>query len=130
MSDVVVTVPQALWTAWLAEGDLPDEPAEYESHFWIGNLLPDIRPGDRVYIVAWGRLRGYAPLLRVEPFCQLRPSTACLVRSAGAVACTIPQGVVGFRGWRYRFWEREAETPFPAWQTAGVGVLSRQAVLL
>lgn len=130
MADVVVTVPKNLWASWIAEGDLPGEPVEYESHFWIGHLLPEIRPGERVYIVAWGQLRGYAPLVRIEPHCQLRPAVACLVRSEGATALTIPQGIAGFRGWRYRWWERQSEQPFPEWQTACVDTIAGQAVLL
>lgn len=130
MSDVVVTVPMGLWVDWLAEGDLPGQPAEFESHFWIGSRLPDMRPGERVYIVAWGRLRGYAPLVRIEPYCKLRPSTSCLVRSDGAEALTIPQGIIGFRGWRYRHWERAGEVPFPDWMAAGVGTRAREGASL
>lgn len=44
-----------------------------------------------------------------------------LVRRAGAVAVTIPEPITGFRGWRYRWWPREAEVPFPDWRTQGVG---------
>jgi hypothetical protein len=33
--DVVVTVPMAQWADWIAEGDLPGDEPEYESHFWI-----------------------------------------------------------------------------------------------
>ena len=119
--DVCVTVPKKLWSEWLKEGDLAGEPwsqaAEY--HFWLRpDALPTIAPGDRVYIVAWGRLRGYAPLVRVEPRCKLAPGRACLVRRNDAVAVTIPDPVVGFQGWRYRWWERSAEVSFPEWRAA------------
>lgn len=115
MSDVVVTVPKSLWREWIAEGDLPGEEAQYQSHFWLGGILPDIKPGERVYVVAHGKLRGFAPLVGIERRCRLRPSRGCLLREGGAMAVTIPEPVRGFQGWRYRWWEREIETPFPDW---------------
>lgn len=121
MADVVVTVPKGLWSEWIEEGDLAGEPwsEEAEYHFWIRpDALPTIAPGDRVYIVAWGRLRGFAPLVRLERRCKLAPSRACLVRRNGAEAVTIPDPVVGFQGWRYRWWDRSAEVPFPEWRVA------------
>lgn len=33
------------------------------------------------------------------------------------MACTIPAPVTGFRGWRYRWWSRDDEIPFPDWRT-------------
>lgn len=116
MSDIVVTVPRDLWESWLAEGDLPGDDPQYESHFWIAPPLPKIVAGDRVYVVAHGALRGYAPLVRVETHCRLRPSRACLLRVGGAVAVSIPEEIRGFQGWRYRWWQREDERPFPQWQ--------------
>ena len=115
MSDVVVTCPKHLWTEWLAEGDLPGEFALNRSHFWVGSL-PDIQPGERVYIVAHGKLRGYAPLVGVEKVCTLRSDRSCLMREGGAVAVTIPEPIIGFMGCRYRWWEREIEVPFPDWR--------------
>lgn len=53
MSDVVVTVPKRLWREWIAEGDLPGEEAQYESHFWVWGFVPVVKPGDRVYVVAF-----------------------------------------------------------------------------
>lgn len=118
--DVVVTVPKGRWAEWLDEGDLAGEgPAEFSSHFWLGSL-PDIKPGERVYIVAHGRLRGYAPLVGTERRCKLYPARCCLMREGGAVAVTIPELITGYVGWRYRFWEREQEVPFPEWKTEGV----------
>lgn len=117
MADVVVTVPKGQWQAWIDEGDLPGQPAEYVSHFWIPALMiPDMQPGDRVYIVAWGRLRGYAPLTGIERRCTLSRSRACLMREGGAVAVTIQETIRGFQGWRYRWWDRASERPFPDWQ--------------
>ena len=114
--DVVVTVPKGMWMEWIEEGDLPGDDPEYRSHFWIPRTgLPDIRFGERVYIVAHGKLRGYAPIVAMEHYCELRPGRACLVREGGAVAVTIPDPIRGFQSWRYRWWEREAELPFPDW---------------
>jgi hypothetical protein len=123
MTDVVVTVPKGLWAEWIGEGDLPgDAPSGYESHFWIrqSDYMPAIHPGERVYIVAHGRLRGYAPLRRTEHICRLAPTRSCFVRDGGAVAVTIPEPIVGFRGWRYRWWDRSTEQPFEAWRTEAV----------
>jgi hypothetical protein len=116
MSDVVVTVPRRLWSEWLDEGSLPGEPDTGDTfHFWLAGPLPDIQIGSRVYIVAHGRLRGYAPLVAIERRCRLRPSVGCLVRRGGAVAITIGRPIRGFRGFRYRWWEREEEIAFPNW---------------
>jgi hypothetical protein len=120
MADVIVTVPMRLWAAWIAEGDLPGDEAEYESHFWVPRPLPRIGVGERVYVAAFGRLRGYAPLYDVEERCQLDRRRHCLVRLGGAVAVTIDEPIPGFRGWRYRFWDRADEIPFPSWRTAGL----------
>jgi hypothetical protein len=115
--DVVVTVPKGLWREWIAEGDLPGEPESgFAYHFWLANPLPYIRAGERVYIVAHGKLRGYAPLLTLEHRCRLRPSVGCLMRTGGAEALTIPEPIRGFQGYRYRWWDRSAEVPFPEWQ--------------
>lgn len=110
MADCVVTVPKRLWDEWIAEGDLPGEDDGGEYVFWIGGPLPTIAPGERVYIVAHGKLRGYAPLTRAVPGYGL-------VRGGGAVACTIDEPIRGFQGWRYRHWNREDEKPFPDWRT-------------
>ena len=119
MTDVVVTVPKDRWSEWIAEGDLPgdvwgfgDAGAVGWYDFYIGGPMPDIKPGERVYIVAHGRLRGYAPLVR--------RTAHSLIRRGDAVAVTIPTPIQGFRGWRYRWWHRDEETPFPDWQTEGV----------
>lgn len=121
--DVVVTVPKGMWASWIAEGDLPGDEAQFDSHFFVSSL-PNIAPGERVYVVAHGRLRGYAPLVEVEQSCTLSEPTRwhriCLLRRGGAEAITIPQAVRGFQGWRYRWWDREDEVPFPDWRTEGV----------
>lgn len=117
--DVVVTVPKGMWWRWIEEGDLPDSPEpDTESHFWSGGRSPfHLTRGDRVYIVAHGKLRGYALLERFEGRCQLRPDRMCFVRRGGtAVPVTIDQEIKGFQGWRYRWWERGDERPCPDWQ--------------
>ena len=128
MADVVVTVPKAKWEAWIAEGDLPGQPwSGLYSLFTIGTRRPNIRPGERVYVVAHGRLRGYAPLF--EPRYDRREVSAgdhrsayrtmvlwSLVRRGDPVAVTIPGQIRGFQGWRYRWWDREAEVPFQDWR--------------
>jgi hypothetical protein len=167
MSDVVVTVPKALWSEWMAEGDRAyaagdqvvrcgscgrrgpagagelDVPCDclvdYEpvvegppailtpapwgrdlEYGWNLNtrFCPTILPGERVYVVAHGRLRGYAPLVKVERNTRRfgQPARFALVRRGDAVACTIGQPIRGFQGWRYRWWGREVELPFPGWR--------------
>ena len=112
MADVCVTVPKGMWESWLSEGDLPgfaETGGEYA--FYLGGPMPNIEPGERVYIVAHGKLRGYAPLIRI----MRTASGYALIRGGGAVACTIPGKTTGFRGWRYRWWNREDEVAFPTW---------------
>jgi hypothetical protein len=119
MSDLVVTVPKQLWVNWISEGDAVGEPASGEEWaFYLGGGRPTVVPGDRLYIVAWGRLRGYAPVTRVER--TERGWSIC--RQAGAVACTIAESIVGFRGWRKRWWYRSTEQAFDDWETCGVPV--------
>jgi|SRR5215467_4490223 len=127
MSDVVVTVPRELWWEWMAEGDLPgEEESGARYHFFMSGAVPDIVIGERVYVVAHNRLRGFAPLTNIE--FPLKPmqefwwpnATFALVRKGGAEAVTIDEQIRGFRGWRYRWWERDVEEPFPEWRTEGV----------
>ena len=82
---------------------------------------PKIESGERVHVVARDRLRGYAPLIRLQGgnravSHQRRVGFWDLIREGGAVAVTIPETVKGFRGWRYRWWDRSVETPFPGWR--------------
>jgi len=127
--DICVTVPKTFTydlapgcvglAAWAAEGDLPGQPwSGQEWEFTTWGHKPDIQPGERVYVVCQGKLRGYAPLLRVEQGSR-RDGTGAgslsFIRGGGAVAVTIPQTIVGFRGWRYRWWNLAEEVPFPDW---------------
>ncbi len=113
MSDVVVTVPKARWADWLSEGDLAGQQWSGETYgFTLASKPPQMMPGDRVYIVAHGKLRGYSPLQAIAP----HGGGFVLIRGNGAVAVTIPEPIVGFMGWRYRWWEREIEVQFPNWK--------------
>lgn len=115
MSDIVVTIPARIWAEWLAEGDAAGEPESGTEYGYSVPTFPRrIEPGGRVYVVAGARLRGYAPLLRVETTVY---GEHLLVRGAGAVAVTIPDTIRGFRGYRYRWWSRGDERPFPEWRT-------------
>lgn len=125
MSDVVVTVPMWFWPEWIAEGDCAgDELTGRRYDFSFGGNPPTIEPGERVYVVAHGKLRGYAPLVELAtydgvPNARSRRVTKAftLVRAGGAVAVTVAAVIRGFQGFRYRWWEREAERPFPEWRT-------------
>lgn len=121
MSDIVVTVPKDEWGRWLEEGDLAPDGSEAgmvhrssgDEYGFTVPTAPAVSKGERVYIVAHSKLRGYAPLLRVER----TPTGFALVRGGNAVAITIDQPIQGFRGWRYRWWDRMAERPFPNWRS-------------
>jgi len=123
MSDVVVTVPKRIWKDWISEGDAAgDPPMGEEWGFYTWGPKPEIQPGERVYIVAHGKIRGYAPLIRAT----FEPKTwekrigkmgrVVFVRAAGAVAVTIEAAVPGFRGYRYRWWDLDLERLFPSWR--------------
>lgn len=117
--DVVVTVPMRLWGPWIEEGDPVGAPASGEEWgFYLRQPPPRMEPGDRVYVVAHGQLRGYAPLVRIAQ----HDGATVLVRQGGAVAVTIDEQIKGFRGYRYRWWPRELERAFPTWRTAGVPI--------
>lgn len=131
MSDVVVTVPKNFtdWSsdgenlkglaAWIYEGDAAPPGSTMwsgtEWHFNLGGRRPNIKPGERVYIVCEGKLRGYAPLLYLDDSDYDYDHRWSLVRGGGAVAVTIDEPIRGFQGWRYRWWNREDEKPFPDW---------------
>ncbi|HEV2365199.1 MAG TPA: hypothetical protein VGS12_13490 [Caulobacteraceae bacterium] len=127
MVDLVVTCPKGFWADWIAEGDAAGGPESGEEWAWYGSgLIPPIGwPGDRLYVVAHDRLRGYAPVTRLE-LGPLKPRNRpngrdgrswMICRRGGAVAVTLSEPVRGFQGWRHRWWPREAELPFPDWRT-------------
>ena len=117
MTDVVVTVPKGEWSFWLRESDLPGDVETGDLHeFSTGGHHPSIVKGERVYVVAHGRLRGYAPLT----YLQCRGRSVIFFRQGGAVALTVDEQIRGFQGWRYRWWKRTDEQIFPDWKTEGV----------
>lgn len=122
--DIVVTVPMNFThfaspgkkglAAWIGEGDPAGD--EWSGTLWgftVSGGKPDIKLGERVYIVCEYRVRGYAPLVKLI---QLGNRYWELGRGGGAQAVTIDRRVVGFRGWRYRWWELEEEREFPDWK--------------
>lgn len=115
MSDIVFNVPgnyayrqnQRGLAAWMAEGGFPGEESGFEWSWTLPFGSPVVEPGDRVYAVYAGKLIGFAPLVRLDRQGR-RP---VLVRSGGAVSVTIDERVRPFNGFKYRWWEREHETP-------------------
>ncbi len=120
MSDIVVTVPRDRWEDWIAEGDAVGAPASGDEwgFFLYACERPPIDRGERLYIVAHGRVRGYAPVTRVQWSAAERAWVIC--RRGGAVAVTILTPAQGFRGWRRKWWTHAHEVPFSAWRTEDV----------
>lgn len=117
MSDLVVTVPKWFWPEWIAEGDAVGEPETGEEWgFFLGGSKPPITPGDRLYIVAHNRLRGYAPVTALKQ----TDSGWAICRRGGAVSVTIEERIRGFQGFRKPWWAKEQEKPFPDWKTEDV----------
>ncbi len=119
MPDVVVTVPKKFGLdTWIAEGDPAGEPwSGQEWDFYLGSIRPNIQAGDRVYVVYDGKLRGFAPLRRLTYGNIGGTFRYSLVRGGDAVAVTINEHIPGFRGFKYRWWDRSVERPFPDWKT-------------
>jgi hypothetical protein len=114
--DIVVTLPRGKLKEWIDEGDAAGD--EYSGGHWafhMGGRPPKkTSPGNRVYVVYDGHLIGYAPLVRVDS--DVQGTGFNLVRGGDAVAVTIDEPCPGFRGYRYRWWPREAEREFPDWK--------------
>jgi hypothetical protein len=120
VSDVVVTLPKSFrLRRWIEEGDPAGDPESGQLYYWSIPHKAAIAPGERVYVVYDRRLIGYAPLVRLVEWYPI-PGVRrfYLVRRGGAVAVTIPERIPGFRGFRYRWWSREEEIPFPEWAKA------------
>ncbi len=122
MSDLVGTCPKDFWKQWIAEGDAASDMTGIvypsitgEDWHWYTkhSLARTIHFGDRFYVVCHGKLRGWAPVVRVD---NLGQEGFGIVRRGEAVACTIPEAIPGFRGLRVRWWKREAEQAFPNWR--------------
>lgn len=130
--DVVLRVPQDRWLNWLAEGDWPGEPTTEEWGFKVGSLgnsraamRAAAPPGTeplRCYVAAFGRLRGFAPVVQIHRTATGLKFVDRFVRAGGAVALTVSGLDLG-KGrwcWAYRSWDRAAEVPFPAWVSEGL----------
>lgn len=125
--DVVVTVPKRFGLdAWIAEGDPAGAPwSGQEWHFYLGGIPPRIAPGERVYVIYNGALRGYAPLIRID----VAGWRYGLVRHGEAVAVSIPEYISGFRGFRYRWWDVALEQPFSNWQCPEAALFDRSLLM-
>ena len=129
MSDIVVTVPKTFGLdVWIGEGDPAGVSWSGQIwHFSIGPTCPKCVPGDRVYVIFNGAVRGWSPLVDIE----YDGWRYYLVRHGGAVACTVPFFTQGFRGFRYRegWWDRLQELPFPDWQDPNAALFDRAALV-
>lgn len=118
MTDVVVTLPKSFGLqAWIDEGDAAGDALLDDGrgpfYYWGVPTVPKIEIGERVYVVYDGHLIGYAHLVGKS----FDENGKCyLVRRGGAVAVTIDEEIPGFRGYRYRWWPRKWERPFPEWK--------------
>lgn len=112
--DLVVTIQANKFEAWIEEGDLPGQiwSGNY-SWFRLGKNRPvKSCPGDRVYVICRKKLIGYSPLYGIKNV----DGVNYLVRRGEAIAVTIDQEIKGFQGFRYRWWNRNDEEPFPDWK--------------
>lgn len=122
--DLVGTCPKGFWNEWLTEGDCAgDEPRSGINHYSWKTRLPialKMNRGDRFYVVAHGRLRGYAKVLDVVTWRGVENGNVVrwywIYRGGGAVAVTLPITIKGFQGLRRRWWSRGIEQPFPDWK--------------
>jgi hypothetical protein len=129
--DIVVTLPKSFGLRrWIEEGDPAGEEWSGTQWGWFmgGHPPKKIQPGERVYVVYSGHLIGYAPLVKIDydpygyregPYGKELDALDlgfALVREGGAVAVTIDQHIRGFQGFRYRWWNRDEERPFPDWK--------------
>ena len=113
--DLVGTCPKDFWEEWIAEGDAAGTAGTGEEWGWYtwDRKAPSALPGDRFYVVAHGKLRGWAPVTRVQ---NNGNGAFVICRRGGAVACTVPFAIPGFRGLRKRWWDWTIEAPFVDWR--------------
>lgn len=117
MVDLVGTCPQGFFREWIEEGDAAGEPATGEEWGWYTghSFIQRIEVGERFYVVAHRRLRGYAIVTGFVLNAAGRRVAIC--RREGAIPVTLLDPVPGFRGLRKRWWSYEDEIPFPDWKT-------------
>lgn len=117
--DLVGTCPKDFWREWIAEGDPAGTDWSGEEWGWYTRhrLAAEIKSGERFYVVAWGRLRGWAPVTAVR---RDAGGGWIICRKGNATACTIDKPIPGFRGLEKRWWSYEDERPFPDWKDAGL----------
>src|ERR1700733_9887576 len=113
MADLVGTCPKGFWEEWIAEGDAASDngvivPWSGMDWSWCtrDHKANSINYRERFYVVAHGKLRGWAPVIRVD---LTGDDGFEIIRRDGAVACTIPEMIPGFRGLRVRWWDRAIE---------------------
>lgn len=121
MADIVVTLPKSFrhpcapgrvgLAAWLCEGDAAGELETGFEYCWTTSGRPDIEIGERVYVVHNARLIGYAPLIVMEH----DGYRAQLIRGGDAQAVSTFERIRGFRGYRYRWWDRADERRIVNW---------------
>ena len=118
MSDLVGTCPKDFWEEWIAEGDAAGDPYTGEEWGWYtgDRKAANMKSGDRFYVVAHGKLRGWSPVTRVEDN-SWKGGGYVICRRGDAVACTVIFAIPGFRGLRTPWWNRDEEIPFPDWRT-------------
>ena len=117
--DLVGTCPKGFWEKWLAEGDCAGDQDSNLYYYWEtrSRIAHRIQEGERFYVVAHSRLRGYASVVQVDWDDDDSHHPVHIWRSGGAVAVTIPEAILGFQGVRRRWWDRKSEIPFPNWKT-------------
>jgi hypothetical protein len=120
--DIVATCPKRFWEKWLKEGDCAGDtisPSIHVEYYWFtkSRAVLKLHSGDRLYIVCNGKLRGWAPIVRIISDSS-NTEFGIVRRRGGAVACTISEEIPGFRGLRKRWWDRDDEVPFPNWKDA------------
>ena len=117
--DLVGTCPKDFWEEWLEEGGCAGDPPPSNVYPCLvyewgtrSRIAKKIKPGDRFYVVSHGKLRGYAPVVRVDESSE-DENFSGIIRGAGAVAVTIPEPIPGFQGLRKRWWDRADGDPLP-----------------
>lgn len=134
LMDILINIPPHRWADWLAEGDLAGAVWSGREHMLEILMQPTIEPGERVYIMQGGIVRGWAPLLRMERTYSMGRWMTQIIRGGGAQAvtamclwpdlCLCPilwrgphPKILTVRVMAYRSWDRIDEWRFPDWQT-------------